>query len=261
MNTFKYLVYDIESVINKPLLNKVLFPAENLSDEEAYQKHLQELLKEDRTFVNPSFHKPVCIAAVAVAEDFSISRVGLLGDVPRTVRSLVTAFWDVYAKQPCLVDFNGKGYDIRLMELWAFQLGLTIHKKHFFQFGARYRFNDEHHIDLHDFLTNHGAIRFMGGLNMFSKLLGKPGKINVKGDMVQELFEQGELFRIEDYCLGDAMDTYFVFLRTRVMIGEITLEREQELVLAAKEILERKQKEEGFFYDYLAHFGEWKPEE
>ena len=41
MSSFKYLVYDIESIVNKPLLNKVVYSGENLSDEEAYQKEIQ----------------------------------------------------------------------------------------------------------------------------------------------------------------------------------------------------------------------------
>lgn len=258
---FKYLVYDIESAINKPLLSKVLYPDCGLSDEDAYKKHVEELAKENRDFVNPAFHKPISIAAVAVKDDFSITRIGLLGGDQRTTRSVVEGFWDVYNKnKPTLVDFNGKGYDLRLLEFWAFQLGIQISKHHFQQYGARYRFSSEH-IDLHEFLTNHGAVRFRGGLNLFAKLLGKPGKMDTKGNMVQPLFEEGKLFEIDDYCLADAMDTYFVFLRTRVMIGELNLDREKELVEAAKQKMEEKKNEEGYFKAYLENFGEWTPEE
>lgn len=257
---FKYLVYDIETAIHKSLLNKVLYAGENLSDQEAYQKHTEELAKENRDFVNPSFHKPISIAAVALAEDFSIKRINLLGGVNRTTRSVVEAFWNIYNKnKPTLVDFNGKGFDVRVLELWAFQLGLPIDPRHFAQYGPRYRFSSDH-IDLHEFLTNHGAIRFRGGLNLFAKLLGKPGKLEITGNRVQALFEEGKLFEIEDYCLCDTMDTYFVFLRTRVMTGQLTLGREKELVEEAKKKLEEKRNEEGYFKVYLENFGEWVPE-
>lgn len=262
VNTFKYLVYDIETITNKSLLNKVLYPDENLSYEEAYQKHLAELAKEDRNFVNPAFHKPISLAAVAVGEDFSISRIGLLGGENRTTGNIVRDFWNIYNKQqPILVDFNGKGFDLRLLELWAFQLGITIHKRHFDKFGPRYKFADDQHLDLHDFLSNHGAIRWRGGLDLFSKLLGKPGKITTKGEMVQELFDQGEQFKIDDYCLCDALDTYFVFLRTRVMTGELTLEQERELVEEARAQLEEKNASDDYFGPYLEHFGEWVADE
>ena len=257
---FKYLVYDIESITNKPLLRKVLYPTENITDEEAYQRHIAELAENDQSFVNAAFHKPVSLAAVAVTGDFSISRIGLLGGENKSTTSIVTAFWDVYNKnKPTLVDYNGKGYDIRLMELWAFQLGVTIDRRHFAQYGPRYRFSAEH-IDLQEFMSNHAAIRYKGGLDLLAKLLGKPGKMETKGDMVQELHDAGNLFQIDDYCLCDAMDTYFVFLRTRIMTGELTLAREHELVAEAKKLLEEKREKEGYFKSYLENFGEWVPE-
>lgn len=259
MTAFKYLIYDIESVTNKALLNKVLFASENYSDEEAFKTHQAELAEEGRDFINPAFHQPVSIAAIAVQEDFSISKIGVLGGDKPTTGSIVKAFWDIYNKQkPTLVDFNGKGYDIRLMELWAFQMGISIHPRHFAKFGSRYRYNEEAHLDLHEFLTNHLSIRLRGGLNLFAKLLGKPGKMETKGDQVQELYDQGKQFEIDDYCLCDAMDTYFVFLRTRVMMGQLTLDKEHELVVAAKEALLEKNKQEGYFKAYLENFGEWK---
>jgi predicted PolB exonuclease-like 3'-5' exonuclease len=262
MTQFKYLVYDIESVTNKPLLNKVLYPGNGLSDEEAYQKHVDELAEEGRDFINPSFHKPISLAAIAVAEDFSISRIGLLGGENRTTANIVRDFWDVYNKQqPILVDFNGKGFDLRLLELWAFQLGITIHKRHFEKFGVRYKFADDKHLDLHDFLSNHGAIRWRGGLDLFSKLLGKPGKMSTKGEMVQALYDQEELFKIDDYCLCDTMDTYFVFLRTRVMTGALSLEQEQQLIEIAREKLIQRNSEDAYFSTYLEHFGQWAAEE
>ncbi|MBX7148846.1 3'-5' exonuclease [bacterium] len=258
---FKYLVYDIESVVNKPLLNKVLFAGQNLSDDEALKLHQEELSKEGRDFVNAAYHTPVCMAAAAIREDFTIKKIGLIGDItPRTPRSIVEAFWETYNKsQPILVDFNGRGYDARLMEHWAFQLGITIGPFYFKKFGPRYRFADEYQIDLQDFLTNSGAIKYRGGLDLFSKILGKPGKMETKGHMVEELFKNGEQFKIDDYCLSDVMDTYFVFLRTRVMTGEISLAQEQQLVGLARKMLEEKRDKEGYFKLYLEHFGEWQP--
>lgn len=261
MSQLKYLIYDIESVVNKSLLNKVLYAGEGLSDDEAYKKQVAELAEEGKTFINASFHKPVSMAAVGVAPDYSIIKIKLLGGETRTSASIVREFWDIYnTKAPVLVDFNGRGYDIRLMELWAFQLGIRINERHFKQYGTRYRFSETGQIDLQDFLSNCGAARWQGGLNLFSKLLGKPGKMTTTGDDVQGLFESGKNFEIDDYCLADAMDTYFVFLRTRVMIGELTLEKERELVTTAKKLLEEMSQSQGYFKLYLENFGEWVPE-
>lgn len=258
MNKFKYLIYDIETVTDKALLNRVLYAGQNLSPEEAYQKHLTELSEMDRTFVNPSFHQPVSLAAVAVADNFEITKIGLFGGDNRTPCAIVRSFWDTYRdKKPVLVDFNGKGFDLRMMELWAFRCGITLPKEHFDKFGVRHRFSDDRHFDLHEFLTNFGAIRLAGGLDLFSKILGKPGKTSTKGEMVQELYDAGDRFRIDDYCLSDALDTYFIFLRVQVLMGHITLLREKELVDAAKAKIEAHSAREGTFKNYLAAFGYW----
>lgn len=260
-NRFTHLVYDIETAIDKPLLNRVVYASRGLSDEEAHQEHVRELLEKEperNGFINPAFHKPIAIAAVAVDEDYSIQRIGLLGNGTRETGEIVNHFWKIYNEQgPRLVDFFGRGFDLRVLELWAFRLGIAIDPKHFAQYGTRHKFSDKWHLDLHDFLTNYGAVRFKGGLDLFSKLLGKPGKMETKGSMVQALYEAGKILEIEDYCLGDAMDTYFVFLRTRVMVGEISLEREKELVEAAKRQIEEKAKTEGYLKLYLENFGEW----
>jgi len=298
---FRYLVYDIETCVDKALLNKVCYAGLGLSDEQAYAAQMAELAADERSFVNPSFHRPISIAAVGLDSHFEILKIGLLGKPPsplggegaqraprpagwlgdegvlpatqgdsttpcstrdfKATRALVEHFWEMYNQsRPVLIDFNGKSFDMRVLELWAFRLGIRIEEFHYDKFGPRYRFNEEHHLDLHEFLTNYGAVRWKGGLNLFSKILGKPGKMETKGEMVEELFAQGEHFRIDDYCLGDAMDTYFVFLRTLVLRGVIDLRRERELVEAAVEKMEAKQSEEGYFKSYLEAFSYWEPE-
>ena len=87
-------------------------------------------------------------------------------------------------------------------------------------------------------MSNFSAVQVNGGLNLCAQLLGKPGKMDTKGHMVQDLWEAGELTRIDDYCICDALDTYFVFLRTRVLAGQVSLERERELVDAARRWIE-----------------------
>jgi hypothetical protein len=257
-----YLIYDIETVTDKKLLQRVLYPGREGQEEETYREHLLELAKEGRDFVNPSFHRPITIAAIAVNADFELAKIGLLGKDKPGTRGLVEHFWHTYNEyRPVLVDFNGKGFDMRVLELWAFRLGIAIDSFHFGRNGPRYRFSDDVHFDLHEFLSNFGAIRWRGGLNLFSKILGKPGKMETQGHMVQDLFDQGRGFEIDDYCLSDAMDTYFVFLRTLVIRGIMDLEREKALVEAARDKMEEMKERDGYFKSYLANFEFWDPEQ
>jgi predicted PolB exonuclease-like 3'-5' exonuclease len=75
--------------------------------------------------------------------------------------------------------------------------------------------------------------------------------------MVQDLYEQGELERISNYCRCDVLDTYFVFLRVAVLTGQIKLEQEQTLVAETKQWLEQRQ-DVPAFQMYLENWGDWQ---
>jgi hypothetical protein len=75
--------------------------------------------------------------------------------------------------------------------------------------------------------------------------------------MVQDLFNAGKLAEINDYCRCDVLDTYFVFLRTRVLVGELSLDKEQELIATAKSWLEERAATSAGFRLYLDRWGDW----
>jgi predicted PolB exonuclease-like 3'-5' exonuclease len=133
-----------------------------------------------------------------------------------------------------LVTFNGRGFDLPLMELGAFDHGCPARD----YFLSRNRFSGNH-LDLMDWLTNYGAYRLAGGLNLMAQRSagGTPagcGKLDVAGDRVYEMHRVGQLKEINDYCMFDTVDTYFVFLRTRVLLGEMTAEVEQMIARRAR---------------------------
>ena len=47
--------------------------------------------------------------------------------------------------------------------------------------------------------------------------------LDVAGHMVQDLWDGGRAREIHDYCRSDVLDTYFVYLRSRVVAGAISL--------------------------------------
>jgi predicted PolB exonuclease-like 3'-5' exonuclease len=122
----------------------------------------------------------------------------------------------------------------------------------------RNRYNHQSHMDLYDILTNYGASRFNGGLNLAANLLGKPGKIEVQGNMVQDLFDAGQLAEINDYCQCDVLDTYFVLLRTAVMMGQLSLDEEHTRVEETRQWLETRAPNSSAFQTYLREWGNWE---
>lgn len=260
----KYLVFDTESVADGRLVSLIRYPEEGLQPEAAITRYRAELLaKYESEFIPYTFQIPVSVAIGKVNADFELMEVVAL-DEPEFRPHVITGHfwrgWAAYGK-PTLVTFNGRSFDLPLLELAAFRYGIPVpdwfgtHLKSWEQYRNRY--NQNAHLDLQELLTNFGASRLNGGLNLVANLLGKPGKMDIDGNMVQDLFAAGQLAAINDYCRCDVLDTYFVFLRCAVLQGQLTLEREQELVEQTREWLTAQVDERPAYGQYLERWGEW----
>ncbi|MFO0818063.1 MAG: 3'-5' exonuclease [Pirellulales bacterium] len=263
-NSVRFLVFDVESVADALLVAKLRYPAESLSPADAVQRYRAELLEQNGSdFIPYTFQLPVAIVVAKVGPDYRLLDLVSL-DEPQFRAHVVTEKfwkgWEAY-KCPTLVTFNGRTFDIPLLELAAFRYGLPLQR--WFAVNAktydqpRNRYNLDSHLDLNDVLTNYGASRFNGGLNLAANLLGKPGKLDIKGHMVQDLYEQGKLAEISDYCRCDVLDTYFVFLRTSVLMGQLSLDDEQKLVNEAKHWIAERAGATPAYRLYLEHWGDW----
>lgn len=261
-----YLVFDIETVSDGRLIQRVRFPGEPELEPAAavarYRTQLREASNGKSDFVPHTFQIPVSVAVVKVAEDLSLMDATTIDRPkfrPHVIARKFWRGWHAYG-QPTFVTFNGRFFDIPVLEMCAYRYGIAVPS----WFGGsgyqapRNRFNANAHIDVQDFLSNQGATHVNGGLNLCAQLLGKPGKMDTKGDMVQELWERGERERIDDYCICDALDTYFVFLRTRLMNGQIDQARERQLVQDARMWIEQASTRSLALAEYLLHLKDWE---
>lgn len=260
----KYLVFDIESAADAALVAKVRHPGEGITPAEAvaqYRAHL--MAKYDSDFIPYTFQIPVSVVVAKVAADYRLIDLVALDEPqyrPHVLTQIFWKGWEAY-RRPTLVSFNGRSFDVPLLELAAFRYGVNL-QGWFNMQGKSYdqprnRYNVEAHLDLHDVLTNFGAARFQGGLNLAASILGKPGKMDVQGHMVQDLYDAGKLAEISDYCRCDVLDTYFIFLRTAVMLGHLKLETEQKIVSETREWLEGHAVTIPIFRRYLDSWGQW----
>jgi len=260
----RYLVFDIESVADGQLVSRLRYPGESLEPGEAVRRYRGELMeKYESDFIPYTFQVPVSVAVAKVGSDLRIIDLVVLDEPefrPHVIAENFWRGWETY-RRPTLVSFNGRGFDIPLLELAAFRYGLNL--AGWFDQSARIydqprnRYNLRAHLDLCEQLTNFGTTRFTGGLNLAANLLGKPGKMDVHGDMVQDLYDAGRLAEINDYCRCDVLDTYFVFLRTLVLTGHVSLETEQAIIVATKTWLEHQADQVSAYRLYLEHWGDW----
>jgi predicted PolB exonuclease-like 3'-5' exonuclease len=270
MDKVAYLIFDCEAIADGELVTRVRYPHEALTGPQAIRRFRDEVLEErgdGKDILPVTYMLPISVAVAKVDEQFRLLDLAVL-DAPQFRPHVITShFWTGWAKyeRPTLVSFNGRGYDLPLLELAAFRYGLgipywfNVDDRSFEQ--ARHRYNANAHIDLYDLLSNFGAMRLAGGLNLIANLIGKPGKTGIDGSKVQDMYDAGQAQEINDYCRCDVLDTYFVFLRTRVLLGKLKLEEEQRLVSEIKSWLEAKAEQVPVYGHYLEHWGEWQPPE
>jgi hypothetical protein len=257
-------VFDVETVADGALVSKLRYPEQSLEPREAIELYRRELLEQQNSdFIPYTFQIPVSVVIAKVSDDFRLLDLVALDEPAYRPHVMTERFWrgwEAY-RRPTWVTFNGRSFDLPLMELAAFRYGISVpgwfdmQNKGYQQ--RRSRYNTDAHLDLHDILTNFGATRFHGGLNLAANLLGKPGKMDVQGFMVQDLYNDGQLAAINHYCRCDVLDTYFVFLRTCVLVGQVTLAREQELIAETRQWLTQRQDDNPAYATYLDKWGDW----
>lgn len=82
--------------------------------------------------------------------------------------------------------------------------------------------NSEWHLDLMQRFSMRGGMA--PKLNDLAVLCGYPGKIDVAGDQVVDLWLAGDVNRIVEYNQTDVMNTYLVWLRVAYFSGKISEE-------------------------------------
>ncbi|HMO36768.1 MAG TPA: hypothetical protein PKA06_12060, partial [Gemmatales bacterium] len=167
-----------------------------------------------------TYQLPVAVCILKVSADFRLQKLASLDAPHYRTQEMVEAFWKgVHHYKARLVSFNGRTFDIPVLELAAFRFGLSI-PWHFYgeengksnkDRGPRNRYS-ELHIDLFEFFSNYNAYRLAGGLNLLSKLIGIPGKFEMSGSNVYSMILAGSYAAVNEYCSFDVLDTYFVFL-------------------------------------------------
>lgn len=258
-----HLVFDVESVADGELISKVRYPGADMSPEDAIATYQDELMEaRGTTFIPHTFQIPVAVVIAKVAANLKLIDIVSLDEPefqPHVITEKFWRGWETY-QYPQWVTFNGRTFDIPLMELAAFRYGVSA-AKWFRSDGyktPRNRYNSDAHLDLQDLLMNYGAARCNGGLNLIAQLLGKPGKMGLTGDQVQQQHDEGNSMAISDYCRCDVLDTYFVFLRTKVLTGKITLAQEGKLVQAAREWISERADDCEAYGSYLENWDDWK---
>lgn len=166
-------------------------------------------------------HRIIVVGCLWLGRDYRLRRLGVIGD-DRADESqiLVELSRFVGRAKPVLVTYNGRSFDLPVIALRSLCHGVPL-AWYYRERGVRYRYSEEGHIDLCDWLADHGATR-SGSLDAVARLFGLPGKVGVDGSQVEGLYRAGQLAKIQAYCLADVVQTAFILLRFRLLQGVLT---------------------------------------
>ncbi len=135
---------------------KLRYADEGLSPDEAVRRYRDELMeKYESDFIPYSFQVPISVVVGKVTAEFRLEDVVVLDEPqfrPHVITENFWRGWENY-RRPTLVSFNGRGFDLPLLELAAFRYGIAVPgwfqsagKSSFDQ--PRNRYNTTAHIDL-----------------------------------------------------------------------------------------------------------------
>lgn len=215
-------VFDCESIPDSHLIRRV-FGFEG-SDEEVSQKALAAQKDENGSeFLPLPFHKIISICAVICDEFGGFIKVNKIEGASE--REMISNFFAFINKsEPKLVSFNGKNFDMPVLVLRALKYNIkanayldTISDK---WNNYKSRYNEQKHCDLFESLGAWRGVR----LDTICAMAGLPGKYDIHGGQVMELFYKGEFEKIHEYCESDVLNTYMLFLKYELIKGNLTQE-------------------------------------
>ena len=197
--------------------------------------------------VEPAFpptwaHRIVVVGCLWLDHGYRLKRFGVIGDAATTgsldhrEHHLLEDFSRFVGRaRPVLVTYNGRSFDLPVIVLRSLCHAISL-PWYYRDRDFRYRYSEDGHLDLCDWLAEHGATR-AGKLDALARLIGLPGKIGVDGSQVEGLYHAGQLESIQRYCLADVAQTALLFLRFRLLQGQISAEVYRERTTALLEAL------------------------
>ena len=228
------LVFDIETITDVAAGSRIY----NLSvpEHEAAQA-LSKIrrLESGGEFPRLHLHEIVCISGLWVDDHeiklFSFSREH------HNEAEILSKFLSIFDKrQPQLVSWNGSQFDLPVILLRAMYYGLSAAKLlDQGEFDTQRRYNNyqnryhQRHLDLMDAMAMFQNRHFQK-LDDIACLLGFPGKRVGGGYRVPEQVAQQDWLGLTQYCEGDVLNTWLIYLRWQLLKGFLTTDAHRQWV-------------------------------
>lgn len=222
-------VFDCETIPDVGLLRRI-YGYEGDSVSVCEQAFLAQKEINGSGFLPVIFHQVVAISAVLADEYGKFLRVSTIkGENEREILSEFIKFINDY--NPRLVSFNGRGFDLPMIMVRAMRYNLSCPS--YFEIenketnkskweNYRSRYDGKFHLDLLDHISDFRAVSGLK-LDTLCASLNLPGKYDIHGDQVMELYFKGDIAKINEYCESDTLNTYWLFLKYELLRGNLLI--------------------------------------
>jgi predicted PolB exonuclease-like 3'-5' exonuclease len=237
------LAFDLETVPDVDGIRRLgALPAE-VPDADVAEGYAQSRRAQTGSDFAPPYLQKVVAIACALRRNDDL-KVWSVGEPAESEADLIRRFFEGIEKlSPQLVSWNGGGFDLPVLHHRAMIHGVSAPR--YWDWGdddREFKFNNylgryhTRHLDVMDVLAAYQP-RGYAPLDAMAKLCGFPGKVGMDGSQVAGAVARGEIDTVRRYCETDALNTYLLYQRFRLMRGELTAGAyAQEISLARQTI-------------------------
>lgn len=257
-------VFDIETVPDLTAAKNLLSRPDASKQElrEGLVKYHLDLTDQKNSFLRQPFHQVISISFLEaeIVRDFNgqefykILDLRSGGDLTSSEADLVRGFFSHLKKNLSrLVTFNGKNFDLPVLKYAAMKH--EVEASWLYKIGDKWnnynqRYSLDWHCDLADAFSDFGASSRVK-MNELCAAFGLPGKIGVDGSQVMQMFDEGRLQEIRDYCETDVINTYLLYLTYQQHTGTMSRDSFVKCKENLREFLEKKSVEKVNFAEFL----------
>ncbi len=218
-------VFDIETTYDTEAAANLLDVATDDKEElrQGLEQYHLNITNGKNSFPRQPFHKVIAISFLEAqitregqAEQYTLQTLRSGGKEDASEEELIEGFFHYLGKSRArLVSYNGRGFDLPVLKYRAMKYGIDA--PWLFKSGDKWnsyqsRYSLDWHCDLIEALSDFGASARCK-LNEICSVFGYPGKVGVDGSMVTQMYDDGKIKEIRDYCETDVLNTYLVYLR------------------------------------------------
>ncbi len=260
-------VFDIETIPDTLAAKRLLDLSTDDKNElrEALTNYHLKITDGKNSFLRQPFWQVVCISFLEaeIVRDFSgqefyrIKDIRSGGDLLSTEADLVKGFFSHLKKNSSrLVSFNGKNFDLPVLKYAAMKN--EVEAAWLYKSGDKWnnynqKYSLDWHCDLADAFSDFGASAKVK-MNELCAAFGLPGKIGVDGSQVLEMFDEGKLQEIRNYCETDVINTYLLYLVYQHHNGSMSKESFHKAKEALLEFLENNAETKPHFAEFLDNY-------